>query len=145
MSINKKDSCVDAHEMIARQLTHVKRVVGKSFEIETIEDMPSNNLRDTHEMRQSLTKDETTHIVKECSTLKTSTSTTTNPSSANVASASACKSLIRNKPTSPSSNTKLGSQNKQGNEDSNDYGLVDARDDDEEQKILLYQKIIQSG
>ena len=69
-SINKKDFHNDIREMIVRCLTHVKHVVGKSVENETIEDMPNNNLRHIHEMHQSLTRDKIIHITKECRMLK---------------------------------------------------------------------------
>ena len=115
-SINKKDFCVGVHKMIARYLAHLKHVVGKSIENETIEDMPNNNLRHIHEMNQSLTRDKIIHIMEECSVLKTSTSTTINTNRATESNVSDCKSLIRNKPTSPSSKTKLDHENKKGND-----------------------------
>ena len=48
--------------------------------------------------------------------LKISASTTTDPNRATETNVSDCKSLIRNKPTSPSSNAKSDHQNEKGNE-----------------------------
>ena len=126
--------------MIARHLTHEKHVVGKSVENVTIENMLNNNLRHTHEMHQSLMKDKIIHIMKERSVLKARISATTSPNHANEANASDCKSLIRNEPRPPSSNTKSNNQNKKCNEDSNNHGLFDARDDDEEKQMLFCKK-----
>ena len=102
--------------------------------------MPNNNLRHTYEMHQSLTRDKITHTAKECSMLKRSSSATTNPNRAPEAIVSDYKSLIRNKPTSLFSNTKSDHQNKKGIADSNEHGLVDAHDDDEEKKMLFCKK-----
>ena len=75
--------------------------------------------------------------MKDHSMLKTNAGATTSPNRATEANDSDCKSLIRNKPTSPSSSTKSDHQNKKGNEDSNDHGLADAHDDDEEKTMIF--------
>ena len=126
--------------MIACCLTHANRMVRTRIENANIEDMPNNNLRRTHEAHQSLTRDKTIHIVKEHSLLKASTTTTTNPNRATESNVSDCNSLIRNKPTSPSSNTKSDHQNEKGNEDSNNHRLAHTRDDNEEKKAMFCKK-----